>query len=760
MAKALVVVESPAKAKTIEKYLGTGYKVLASFGHVRDLPKSKLGVDVDHDFEPDYIVPVKAKKTLSALKEAASKVDKVYLATDFDREGEAIAWHVAETLGLNAKKSKKDVARITFHEITKEAILDAVAHPRDLDMNLVNAQQARRVLDRLVGYKLSPFLWRKVYTGLSAGRVQSVTVRLVVDREREIDAFKVREYWTIEALFKSGVRSKVSGVREFGAILTKIDGKPFKEVDKQKLADDLVSDIKTGKYSISDLQKNDKRRSPAPPFSTSTLQQDANRKLHFSAKQTMTLAQHLYEGVDLGSEGSVGLITYMRTDSFNLAESAIKEARSAIGKEFGEKYVPEAARTYKTKSKGAQEAHEAIRPSSFSRTPDKMKQYLDNSHYKLYKLIWERAIACQMADAEIEETVAQIGSIGAKNEYNFTAKGSIIVFPGFLKVYEEGKDDIEEEGLVLLPELELSEKLNLDKVDGKQHSTQPPARYTEASLVKELEKRGIGRPSTYAPIMSTIVDRGYVQKLEGKFQPQDVAFVVNDLLVEHFKDFVDYQFTARMEEELDDIAEGKLKWQPVIHEYYDPLAKLLIEKMETVEKKGLVEEKTDQKCPECKKPLVLKLGRFGKFYACTGYPDCTYKQAYLENKEGEAMTVAEVEELSDEKCPKCGSQLTVKVGRFGKFLGCSKYPDCKFTKQIGAGDAVKCPNCDKGDLVMKRTKRGKPFWGCSNYPNCKTAFWTEPVEKKCPSCKSLMVRSGKDKIKCTKCDFEEEVVSS
>lgn len=758
MSKSLVVVESPAKAKTIEKYLGTGFKVLASYGHVRDLPKSKLGVDVDHDFKPEYEVPVKAKKALNALKDSAAKSDKIYLATDFDREGEAIAWHVLESMKKETKG--KEVKRITFHEITKEAIVNAVNTPKELDMDLVNAQQSRRVLDRLVGYKLSPFLWKKVYMGLSAGRVQSVAVRLVVDREREIDAFKIREYWTIEAVFSKEEEKKGKKI-EFKAILTKIDGKPFKEVDKKEKSDDLIADIKKGQYSIFDLQKNAKRRSPAPPFSTSTLQQDANRKLRFSAKQTMTLAQHLYEGVDLGAEGSVGLITYMRTDSFNLAESSIKEARLAIAKEFGEKYVPSAARIYKTKSKGAQEAHEAIRPTSFSRTPEAMKQYMDDHHYRLYKLIWERAIACQMADAEVEETVAQVGSKVTGKEYIFTAKGSIITFAGFLKVYEEGKDDIEDEGLTLLPDLEVDEKTKLQSIDGKQHFTQPPARYTEATLVKELEKRGIGRPSTYAPIMSTIVDRGYVQKVENRFQPQDVAMVVTDLLVEHFHDIIDYQFTAKMEEQFDDIAEGKLKWQPVIKEFYDPLMKALDEKMDTVEKKSITEQETEEKCPECEKPLVIKLGRFGKFYACTGYPDCTYKRPYLENSEGEAISSEALKELTDEKCPKCQAQLAVKQGRFGKFLGCSNYPGCRFTKQIGeTGDLVKCIECGIGDLAMKRTRKGKPFWGCSNYPNCKTAFWTEPVEKKCPKCKAIMTKAGKTKIKCSKCEYEEEVAGT
>lgn len=749
MAKTLVIVESPAKAKTIEKYLGSGYKVLASFGHVRDLPERKLGVDVKKDFEPEYVVPTKAKKVLSSLKGAVDKAENLYLATDFDREGEAIAWHVSECLKSGTKK--KNVKRITFHEITKGAIEEAVKNPRELDMDLVDAQQARRILDRLVGYKLSPFLWKKVFKGLSAGRVQSVAVRLVVEREREIEKFEIKEYWTVEAFFR-----KPGGKVEFKAILTKVDGKLFKDVDKKDKADELVKDIKTGKYRILSVDKVAKKRSPAPPFTTSTLQQEAYRKLRYSAKQTMTIAQHLYEGVDVGKE-SVGLITYMRTDSFSLAGSAVSEARRAIEKEFGPKYVPKQGRIYKTKSKGAQEAHEAIRPTSFSRTPKQVKKYVDNNHYRLYKLIWERAMACQMVDAEIEDTIVEIGSEGSKKTYNFTSKGSIVTFSGFLKVYEEDKDEVVEEDFAILPDLKAKDMVNLVDVSGKQHFTQPPARYTEASLVKELEKRGIGRPSTYAPIMSTIVDRGYVQKLEGKFHPQEVGFIVTDLLTEHFKEIVDYKFTAKMEEELDDIAEGKLRWQPVIHEFYDPFEKNLENKLETVEKMS-ADEETEKNCPKCGKNLVIKLGRYGRFYACSGFPECDFTKPIAENEKGEELTEEEVKELTEEKCPKCGAHLMIRQGRFGQFLGCSNYPKCDFTKQMAAGEAVKCPNCKNGELVMKRTRRGKPFWGCSNYPKCKTAFWTEPVEKKCPECGGLMTKSGKDMVKCTKCEHEEAEV--
>lgn len=751
MAKSLVVVESPAKAKTIEKFLGSDYIVRASYGHVRDLPKKELGVDVKDHFEPTYVIPPKARKVIAGLKDEGAKAATIYLATDFDREGEAIAWHIVEALKKDLKDKVKGVKRITFHEITKEAIRNSLKHCRDIDMDLVDAQQARRVLDRLVGYKLSPFLWKKVFRGLSAGRVQSVAVRLIVEREREIDKFEPREYWTIEALFAKDDKPE----EKFEASLQKVDGEPFKEVAKQKEATNLVEDIKKGKYSVLSVVKDDRAKKPAPPFTTSTLQQEANRKLRFSAKQAMMMAQELYEGIEIGKEDSVGLITYMRTDSYNMASSAQKEAQQVITKEFGAKYLPPEIRNYQTKTKGAQEAHEAIRPTSFARTPEKMKSYLNDRQYKLYKLIWERAIASQMADAKVEDTVVEIGSKGCTKDYVFVARGSVVKFSGFIKVYEEGKDEVADDKLVILPALEKDEKVILEKVTPDQHFTQPPARYTEASLVKELEKKGIGRPSTYAPTMSTIVERGYTDKKQGKFYPQDVGMIVTDLLVEHFPDIIDYQFTARMEEELDDIAEGKLEWQPVIKEFYGPFEKNLKNKLETVEKKEITEEKTDEKCPECGKPMVIKLGRYGKFLACTGYPKCKFTRPYLDEVISEKQEEQIEKQESEEKCPKCGAGLMLRDGRFGPFFGCSNYPKCDFTKKLDVTSGIKCPNCD-GQLVMKRTRRGKTFWGCNKYPKCKTAFWNEPIDKKCPDCGAIMTINQESKIvKCSECEHED-----
>ncbi len=749
MAKSLVIVESPAKAKTIEKFLGNNYKVMASYGHVRDLPQKELGVDVKDDFTPKYVIPGKSRKVISALKSNAEGAPAIYLATDYDREGEAIAWHIMQAIKLKDQKYN----RITFHEITKEAITKSVKKPREIDMKLVDAQQARRVLDRLVGYKLSPFLWRKVYQGLSAGRVQSVAVRLVVERERAIEKFVPREYWTIEAIFHKQKDEKA----EFSAKLTKIDNENFDEVKSETAAKTLIKDLEKANYKIQNVSQDERFRCPAPPFTTSTLQQEANRKLYFSAKQTMMFAQGLYEGVEIGSAGSVGLITYMRTDSYNMAASAQKQARVVIEKEFGKSYLPPAPRHYKTKTKGAQEAHEAIRPTSFARTPKDLEKYLSKDQMKIYKLIWERALASQMADAKVEETTVEVVSEKVRKVYLFIAKGSVIKFSGFLKIYEEGKDDTPQEQLIILPPLDKGEAVDLKEITPNQHFTQPPARYTEASLVKELEKQGIGRPSTYAPIMSTIVERNYVTKEQGKFHPQDVGVVVTDLLTEHFPDIVDYQFTARMEEELDDIAEGKLKWQPVIKEFYEPFAKNLKKKTATVDKKELVEEPTGEKCPECKKPLVIKLGRFGKFIACTGYPECKYTKPYLEDIVSAKQEKQIEKDEATEKCEKCGADMVLKDGRFGPFLGCSKYPKCKFTKKIEIASGVKCPDCGKGDIVMKKTRRGKTFWGCNQYPKCKKAFWNEPIKDKCPNCQAIMIINPDNKIvRCSECEYEEK----
>ncbi|AKM81874.1 TPA: type I DNA topoisomerase [Candidatus Berkelbacteria bacterium] len=715
----LVIVESPAKGKTIEKYLGKDYKVLASFGHVRDLPSSKIGVDTKKNFEPTYEIPEKAEKTIKALKSAMAKADKVYLATDYDREGEAIAFHLVEAL-----KPKIPYQRITFTEITKSAITSAVEHPREIDMDLVDAQQARRVLDRLVGYKLSPFLWQKVARGLSAGRVQSVAVRLVVEREKEIQKFIPVEYWSIEALLS---KNKV----QFTADLTERSGKKLDKlaIKSEKEAKEIDDQLKTGDYEVADLKSEDKKKHPSPPFTTSTLQMEAGSKFKYSAKQTMRLAQNLYED---------GFITYMRTDSVNISAQALKQAQEVITSKYGEKYALETPRVFKTKSKGAQEAHEAIRPTDMNVTSDKIP--LTAQHQKIYELIWKKMMASQMQEAIVAETTAKIKN----GEFIFTAKGLKVKFDGFMKLYKtnEAMENF-------LPELNIGDKLSLEKLDKIQHFTEPLPRYSEGSLIKELEKRGIGRPSTYAPTLSTIQDRGYVEKIEGRFIPKDIGIAVSDILVENFPQIVDYDFTAKMEENLDEIAEGKLKWQPVLKEFYDPFAKNLTEKMESVKKADLQEE-TDEKCPKCGQNLMIKMGRFGKFMACKGYPECKFTRPITkpgeENKpEGEP---------TDEKCPKCGKNMVLKESRYGKFLACEGYPECKTTKTITVETDVPCPNCGE-KLIQRRTKKGRTFWGCSGYPKCKTAFWNEPTSEKCPECGKLLLKAGKDKIKCSECDYSK-----
>lgn len=733
MAKKLVIVESPAKAKTIGQYLGSDYIVRASYGHVRDLPKSKLGIDIEKDYAVDYQAIAKSKKVIGELKEAVKNAEELYLATDFDREGEAIAWHLSELL-----KPKNAPKRITFHEITKSAIQHAIDHPRAIDSDLVDAQQARRILDRLVGYKLSPFLWKKVYRGLSAGRVQSVAVRLIVDREREIQDFKTREYWTLEAVLKAK-----SG--EFAAYVAQKNSTKPVEVDKEEEIQKLAATLKNATLTVQEIEVGQSQMNPQAPLITSTLQQRAAQLCHFSAKKTMKVAQDLYEGVDIAGMGTVALITYMRTDSYNLADQAKKQAASVIVSDFGAKYLPAKPNVYTKKVRGAQEAHEAIRPTNFNLTPTMLKEKLSKDHWRLYELIWRTAIASQMAPAKVETTTATIES-GDKTK--LIGRGRKLIFDGFLKVFADAEERFEP-----LPDLEENDNVAFKKLEPTQHFTQPPARYSEASLVKELEKRGIGRPSTYAPIMSTIVDRGYVTKQAGRFVPESVADVVTDLLVENFPTVADYNFTAELEDTLDDVAEGKKDLIKVLDEFYKPFADLLKKGEESVDKKAIVEEKTDKKCPDCGKPLVIKLGRFGKFYACSGYPDCKYTAPIMENMDADAQEAAK--EQSGEKCPECKEgDLILKQGRFGTFFGCSNYPKCKHTKAIIVSSEVPCPNCGK-DLVRKMTRRGKPFWGCSGYPKCKTAFWDEPVNEKCPDCSNLLVKK-KGSLSCSQCSYIKE----
>ncbi len=735
----LIIVESPTKAKTISRFLGKDYKVESSYGHLRDLPKKEIGVDVENDFKPTYIAIPKAKKRIAELKKLVKNSTEVILASDEDREGEAIAWHIIHILDLS-KNGKKKYSRIVFHEITKDAIEKALENPRDIDFKLVNAQQARRILDRLVGYKLSPLLWKKVKMGLSAGRVQSVAVRLICDREEDINKFKPQEYWTIEAdLNKSGEKDK-----PFVARLAKKDDKALSKlgINNKKEANKILDDLKKATYKVVNIEKKEVRKSPPPPFITSTLQQAAIRNLGFSAKQTMMLAQQLYEGIEINDK-SEGLITYMRTDSYNLAETALNSIKSLIEKEYGQSYSLSAPRFYKKKSKNAQEAHEAIRPTDFAKSPESIKSFLEPRQYRLYNLIWKRAIACQMQDAILDSTAIDIKA----NNYTFRANGSIVKFDGFSKIYSENKDIFKE---ALLPNLELDEILELIKLNPAQHFTEPPARYSEASLVAALEKYGIGRPSTYAPTLSTIQDRGYVEKIEKKFHPKEIGTLVNKILKEHFPNIVDIEFTAQMEEDLDLVAQDKKEWVKTLSDFYNPFIKNIKKKEKELSKKKLTEEKTDKKCPKCGKPVVIKLGRFGKFYACSNYPDCKHTEPLEEEKKEK--------EKINEKCEKCGSPMELKIGRFGKFLACSKYPDCKNTKPFTVSLNVKCPKCKIGEIVEKRTKKGRNFYACNKYPDCDFAMWQKPSGKKCPKCDSLLIYAGKNKIKCSKkeCGYEEE----
>ncbi len=713
----LVIVESPTKAKTISRFLGKDFDVQASMGHIRDLPKSKMGIDIEHDFEPTYVIPVKAKKVVAELKEKAGKANEIILATDEDREGEAIAWHL-----ISALKLKKEPKRIAFHEITKSAIEDALKHPRNLDMNLIDAQQARRILDRLVGYELSPFLWKKVRFGLSAGRVQSVAVRIIVERERQIEKFVKEEYWTIEAEFfvpgeaRQNANSEVGrNPASFKAKLAKINGKALDkfEIKNAAQAKEITGKLSGAQYEITEVTSKETRKNPAPPFTTSTLQQEAARKFGMSAKQTMVIAQQLYEGVNIGEEGYAGLITYMRTDSVNLSELALGQAAAEIPKIFGKEYYPGAPRRYATKSKNAQEAHEAIRPTDLSRHPEALKNYLDRGQQKIYELIWKRTMASQMAEAVFNSTAADISTQGKDSaNYIFRATGQTVKFDGFIRAYTEGSDEENIEVENQLPRLQKGEKPEAKELKEIQHFTEPPPRYTDATLIKALEAHGIGRPSTYAPTLSTIQDRGYVEKEDKKYKPTEIGFLVNDLLVEHFPEIVDINFTAKMEGELDEIAEGKAKWQPIIREFYEPFKTHLDIKQKEVEKQV---EISDTPCPHCGKPMIIKYGRYGKFLACPEGEKITKPMP-----EEEAQIKALEEKTKGEKCPICGGPMKVQRGRFGFFLGCARYPECKGIAKIQTKIGFKCPACGIGEVVEKkaRGRGGKLFYACSRYPEC------------------------------------------
>jgi DNA topoisomerase-1 len=739
--KSLVVVESPAKARTISRILGSKYDVKASVGHVRDLPKSDLGVDVENGFAPKYIVPRDKSKTIKEIKAAAKKASEVFLATDPDREGEAIAWHLIEAAGLR----ELPMSRVVFHEITPDAVKEAFEHPREIDMKLVDAQQARRVVDRLVGYRLSPFLWRKVRRGLSAGRVQSVAVRLVVEREREIEAFVPREYWTIEAqLEKAGAlpafRAKLAGYA---------DRKEKIEIGDGATAERLLADLRAAALIVSKVQKKKQVRRPSPPFITSTLQQEASRRLSFTAKRTMAIAQQLYEGVKLGDRGETGLITYMRTDSVNVASSARTEVRAYIAERYGKQFVPEKPRAFSRKVKGAQEAHEAVRPTSARRTPDEMRNLLTPDQARLYTLIWQRFVASQMADAEFDVTTIEVNAAAPADgeTYLLRATNTQLKFAGFRQVYAEARDDDTEEtfGTNPLPELSEADTVSLRELFPDQHFTEPPPRYTEATLVKEMEEKGIGRPSTYAPTLSTIQDRGYIEREKRVLRPTELGKTVNDLLVEYFGTFLNVDFTAEMEEELDEVASGERDWVPVVSEIYKPLEAALDGAMEAAPKQ--VEESTE-KCPECEAPMVIRWGRRGRFQACTRFPDCKGTRS-LEGEEQEQP------QQTDEPCPECGAPLMIRSGRFGKFMACSRYPECKGKKNMAKGMGVNCPKTG-GELMERRTKKGRTFYGCADYPKCDFTTWSRPFKQPCPNCSKLIVADKDDKAKCTECDWRGE----
>ena len=745
MPKSLVVVESPAKAKTINKFLGQNYIVRSSVGHIRDLPAKKLAVDVQNGFTPEYITIRGKAKIIKEIQAEAKKTEAIYLAADPDREGEAICWHIAETL----KNVKKPIYRVTYNEITASAILAAMENPGQIDQHLVDSQQARRVLDRLVGYQISPILWRNVKPGLSAGRVQSVAVRLICEREAEIETFIPQEYWTITAnLIGKNPQPFDAKLLQIGPEKGSISTYGF-PIDGAR-AEAIVENAKTKPFIVKDIKRQERKRRPVPPFITSTLQQEAARKLRFTAKRTMSVAQKLYEGLNLGATGAVGLITYMRTDSTRIADEALREARGYIKKNYGTDYLPKSAVRYKSKG-GAQDAHEAIRPTSVERTPQSLKPYLSPEQHRLYDLIWKRFVASQMNPAILDVTTIDISA----EQYLFRATGSILKFDGFMRLYLEGSDDSNTESNrndetdVILPVLEIGERLDLRKLTHKQHYTQPPPRYTEATLVKALEEKGIGRPSTYAAIISTIQGREYVVKEKGRFQPTDIGKLVNQLLIKGFPEILDTQFTAKMEDQLDAIAEGKSDWVGVLSAFYEPFTHALEAAPDVMYKaRKEMEEESDEVCEKCNGKMIIKWGRYGRFLGCSNYPECSNIKRLTE---GNAPPPEE--EPTDETCDKCGSPMVIKTSRAGgKFLACTGYPKCKNAKPINIG--VDCPEAGCGGYIGERRSKRGIFYGCSNYPKCKFIASDKPVNRECPECQApfLVEKTTKTKERYLTCN--------
>jgi len=762
----LVIVESPAKAKTIKKYLGRAYDVRASVGHVKDLPKSKMGVDIEKGFTPQYDVIKGKAKVLSEIKRAARDAARVFLATDPDREGEAIAWHLSEEIGAEGGDAR--VRRVLFNEITKNAILKAIENPIDLDRRKFDSQQARRILDRLVGYQISPILWKKVRRGLSAGRVQSVAVRLVVEREREIEAFKPVEYWSLDADLAATLPP------EFTAKLSKVDGQKA-ELKDGETTRAVQADVEKARFVVETVDRKERRRNPPPPFTTAKLQQEAANRLGFTAKKTMTLAQRLYEGVELGDE-TVGLITYMRTDSVRLSSEAVDAVRVHIAEKYGKDHLPETPNVYKTKAKSAQEAHEAVRPTDLEWSPEKVAPFFEQigerDMFRLYELVWNRYVACQMVPAVYDQTAADIGAGRA----TFRATGSILKFPGYLAVYgakppeeEAGAEDEKKEEAEgekkneerQLPPLEAGEELRLVQLHPEQHFTQPPPRYNESSLVKEMEQRGIGRPSTYAAILETIQEKTYVEKVEKSFKPTHLGTLVTDELVRAFPREMDVAFTAGMEEKLDEIEEGNARWQTVLSEFYETFKEDLAkadESMRNVKAQAIETDITCEKCGERK--LVIKWGRNGEFLACPGYPECRNTMNFR-REDGKIVAEKEEDVPVDEKCPTCAAAMVMKRGRFGRFLACTRYPECKGTKPVSIG--VTCPKACGGYISEKRSRRGRTFYGCSSYPNCDFVAWDRPRNEPCPKCGSVYLLDKYSKktgpfVACSnkECDYRRE----